>query len=321
MWTSIGSSRERSRGWHRCRRRGCCIGGMDSLTTSVPIVDLLAHLLWQIQVHILTFGVCLGCEALFEGLGDWVDLGDGDALLLGQVLAGDPGQVDGLVHTGLDGLGVDDIHGGLNHGNNRHIVAGLLTNLFAVVVSVAVAIAVALRSRLAYSHHLGLTHLLKGDLNGLGCGSLSLGLVGVGADLVVDHLGALGTDGAGDGVALLNILDALASQLDRCAHCLKGRGAHLGSLHNIQDGAVVFWVLVAVVDNGVVGHGLVVLRSRGVSSVGRSWCVPSVGRGRGIAPIGGGMVLAHSQGHQGEEEQLGRLQVVTGSQQSLNAQY
>ena len=64
-------------------------------------------------------------------------------------------------------------------------------------------------------------------------------------------------------------------------------------------------VLVAVVDDSMVGHGLVVLRGGGVPSVGGGRGVASIGRSRGVSTIGGGVVLAQSQGHQGEEEQLG----------------
>ena len=42
-----------------------------------------------------------------------------------------PGQVDGLVHAGLEGLGADDIHGGLNHSEDGDVVAGFLGDLLA----------------------------------------------------------------------------------------------------------------------------------------------------------------------------------------------
>jgi len=223
--------------------RGRSIGRLRSvgrlrgvvLIFGVPVVDLLAHLLRQGQLDSLAgWSRQLG-DALLEGLGYIFDFRDGDALLLGEVLARDPGQRDGLVHTGLDGLRVDDIHGRFNHSDNGDVVASLLSNLLAVVVAVAVPVAISMRSRLADSHHLGLTHLLKGHLHSLGGGALSLGLVGVGADLVVNLLSALGTDGAGNGVALLDILDALAAQLNGSADSIKGRGAHISNLNNIQN--------------------------------------------------------------------------------------
>ena len=89
-------------------------------------------------------------------------------------------------------------------------------------------------SGLADGHHLRHALLLEGDLDGLAGGLLVLGLVGVGADLVVDLLGALGADGADDSVALLDILDALPAQLDGIADGLKGGGADLGSLDDIE---------------------------------------------------------------------------------------
>jgi len=221
--------------------RGRSIGRLRSvgrlrgvvLVLGVPVVDLLAHLLRQGQLDSLAGWSSQLGDALLEGLGYIFDLRDGDALLLGEVLARDPGQRDGLVHTGLDGLGVDDINGGLNNGEDGDVVASLLGDLLAVVVAVSV---VAVSSvGLADSHHHVLALLVEGHLNGLGGGGLSLGLVGVGADLVVDLLSALGTDGAGDGVALLNILDALAAQLNGGADSIKGRGAHISNLNNIQN--------------------------------------------------------------------------------------
>merc|ERR1712158_278856 len=202
----------------RVGRRGRSISRLRSvgrlrgvvLVLGVPVVDLLAHLLRQGELDGLAGWSCQLSDALLEGLSHIFDLRDGDALLLGQVLARDPGQGDGLVHTGLDGLGVDDIHGRLNNSDNGDVVASLLANLLAVVVAIAMSVAISMRSRLADGHHLGLANLFNGYLNSLSGGALSLGLVGVGADLVVDLLSALGTDGADNGVALLDILDALA---------------------------------------------------------------------------------------------------------------
>jgi len=215
--------------------RGRSIGRLRGvvLVLGVSVVDLLAHLLGQGQLDGLAGRVGQAGDALLEGLGDNLDLRDGDALLLGEVLARDPGEGDGLVHTGLDGLGVDDINGGLNNGEDRHVVASLLGDLLAVVVAVSV---VAVSSvGLADSDHHVLALLVEGHLDGLGSGGLSLGLVGVGADLVVNLLSALGTDGAGNGVALLDILDALAAQLNGSADSIKGRGAHISNLNNIQN--------------------------------------------------------------------------------------
>ena len=100
---------------------------------------------------------------------------------------------------------------------------------------------------LAHGDHLGLALLVEGNLNGLGGGGLSLGLVGVGADLVVNLLSGLRADGSGDSVALLPVDDVLSGQLNGVADGLEGRGAHLSGLDNILDGAVVLGLLVAVV--------------------------------------------------------------------------
>merc|ERR1719412_715325 len=216
------------------RGRGL-VGGLSLSrgVLSVSVVDLLAHLLGEGQLDGLAGRVGQAGDALLEGLGDNLDLRDGDALLLGKVIARNPGQRDGLVYTGLDGLGVDDINGGLNNGEDRHVVASLLGDLLAVVVAVSV---VAVSSvGLADSDHHVLALLVEGHLDGLGSGGLSLGLVGVGADLVVNLLSALGTDGAGNGVALLDILDALAAQLNGSADSIKGRSAHISNLNNIQN--------------------------------------------------------------------------------------
>merc|ERR1719400_122393 len=244
-------------------------GGVGGLLVLGGVVgetvdDLDTDLLGEGELHSLAGGGGQAGHALAEGLADILDLRDGDALLLGQVLAGDPRQGDGLVDTGLDGLGVGD-------GDNGDVVASLLGDLLAVVVAVAVAVAVL--GGLAHGHHLGLALLLEGDLDGLGGGLLVLGLVGVAAHLVVDLLDALSAHGAGDGVALLDVLDGLAAQLDVGALGGEGGGADLGSLNHVQDGAVVLGVFVSVVGGGVVGRlvvgglvvgGLVVGRGGGV---------------------------------------------------------
>ena len=52
---------------------------------SVSVVDLLAHLLGQGELDGLTGGVRQAGDALLEGLGDNLDLRDGDALLLDEM--------------------------------------------------------------------------------------------------------------------------------------------------------------------------------------------------------------------------------------------
>jgi len=212
-------------------------------------------------------------DTLLEGLGDILNLRDGDALLLGQVLAADSGQADGLVDTGLDGLGVCDLNGGINNGDYGNVVASLLGNLLAVVVTVSlVAITVSVGSGLADSHHLCDALLLEADLNSLGGGVLALLLVAVGADLVVNLLDGLGADGSGDGVALLNINNSLSYKLNWAADSLEGRGADLSDLNDISDSAVVLGALicrcVVVGRGGMVGGGGMVSRSGMVSGGG-----------------------------------------------------
>ena len=267
------------------------LGGIGGLhLQGVAVVDLLAHLLGEGQLHSLAVGGSKAGDALVDGLGDGLDLGDGDALVLGQVLAGDPGQGDGLVDAGLDGLGVGDGDGGVDNGDHGEVVASLLGDLLAVVVAVsAIAISV-VGSGLAHSHHHGLALLGEGDLDSLAGGILVLGLVGVGADLVVDLLDALGTDGPGDVVALLHILDALPAEVNGVAGGVNVGGAHIGGLNNIQDAAVVLGVLVAVVGGSVVVGGLVV--SRGCVVSGSS----VVGRGC-VVGLGG-----HTSGQSGNQE-------------------
>merc|ERR1712203_935597 len=79
---------------------------------SVSVHNLNTHLLGQSQLNGLAGGGSQLGDALLEGLGNILNLGDGDALLGGQILAADSGQRDGLVETGLDGLGEGDIDGG-----------------------------------------------------------------------------------------------------------------------------------------------------------------------------------------------------------------
>merc|ERR1719187_2311055 len=234
---------------------------------SIAIDNLNAHLLRQGELDRLAGrGSQLG-DALLKGLRHFLNLGHGDALLGGKILARDSGKADGLVHASFDGLGVGDITSRLDRGDHGDVVAGLLGNLLAVVVSIAMAIT-AIASGLAHRDHLGLALLVEGDLYGLGTGRLGLGLVGVGADLVVNLLDGLGADGPGDGVALLLVNDALPGQLDGVAHGLEGRHAHLSLFNDILNGAVVFGVFVTV----TIGWSMVAVRWSRVA-VRRSWMV------------------------------------------------
>ena len=246
------------------------------------VVDLLADLLGEGE---LDSGAGRGGDngdALLDNSDSLLDLGDGDASLRDDILAGDDGQVNGLVDAHLLGLGVGDSDGRLDGGDDGDIVASLLGDLLAVVVVSVSAIAVSV-SGLTDGHHHGLALLGKSDLDSLGGGDLGLGLVAVAAHLVVDLLGALSADSPGHSVALLNILDGLPGQLHGGAGGLNVGGAHIGLLHHIQDGAVVLGVLISI--GGLVIGGLMV----GGGGVGIGGGGVTIGRG-GVT-IGGGSVV------------------------------
>ena len=271
---------------------GWGVGGLLMLgcISSISVNDLNTDLLGEGQLNGLAGrGSQLG-DALLEGLGDILNLGDGDALLLSQILAGDSGEGNGLVDTGLDGLGVDNLNGGLNRGDDGDVVASLLGDLLAVVVAVSVSVTVL--GRLANGDHLGDALLLEGNLNGLGGGGFGLGLVGIGTDLVINLLDGLSADGSGDGVALLLVDDGLSHQLDGAAHGFESGGAHLSGLNNILDGAVVLGVLITVSGGLVVGGGM----SVGRGGVAVAWGGMPVGGG-GVVGVGG------NSGHDGDQAQ------------------
>jgi len=209
--------------------------------------DLDTDLLGKGELNSLASGGSQGSDTLLESLRNDLDLWDSDTFLFGEVLAADSWERDGFVDTGLDGLGVGDGDSRLNNSNDRDIVASLLGNFLAVVVSVStMSVSISVLGRLTDGNHLGFTLLVEGNLNSLGGGFLILWLVRVCADLVIDLLDALGTDSTGDCVALLNILYALTGEFDWGANCFQSWGAHLGSLNNILDRAVVLGVLIAV---------------------------------------------------------------------------
>merc|ERR1719384_2969127 len=257
------------------------------------VVDLLADLLGEGE---LDSGAGRGgdnSDALLDNSDSLLDLGDGDASLGDNILAGDDGQVNGLVDANLLGLGVGDSDGGLNGGDDGDIVASLLGDLLAVVVAVAV-ISIS-GSGLAHSHHLDIALLVEADLDGLGVGLLGLLGVLVDTDLVVDDLGGLGTDGGGHGVAHLHINDLLDRQLHIGALSGKGGCADLSGLNHINNAAVVLGGLIGVVGGrGVVGGGGVV---NGVMSHNRGSVMNSVNWGV-VDSVDGGVVdgVSHDRG-------------------------
>ena len=177
------------------RSRGRSIGDWLNLMNilSISIVDLLANLLGESEINSLASRSSKLGDALLFNLNIILHLWDSDALLLCEVLAADSWERDWLVDTGLDWLRVGNLNSWLNRGDNRDIVASLLGNLLAVVVSITVV-------------------------------SVSWGwLVRVGADLIVNFLNALGTDSTGDWVALFYINNDLDSKLNEVAGSLKSR--------------------------------------------------------------------------------------------------
>ena len=264
----------------------------------VSVVNLLAHLLRQSKVDSLASrGSQLG-DALLLQLDVVHDLGHGDALLLGEVLARDPDQVDGLLDALLDGLreGNLDILDVLS--DNGDVVASLLGDLLAVVVSVLV-VSVA-GGGLADGDHLGVALPLEGNGDGLGSGGNNLLAVGVDTDLVVNNLNTLTAHGAGHRVALLDINDLLGGNLNGLADGLKGRGADLGGLNNINNAAVVLGGMVGVMDRGM--HNSVVGNSVVSNSMVGNAVVGSVNHGGSVvhSVVGNrGSVVDSVVGHRG----------------------
>jgi len=200
---------------------------------SVAVVDLLADLLGEGQLNSGAVGGSQLGDALLDDLDVILDLGDGDALVLGQVLTADPGQGDGLVDTGLDGLGVGNSDGGEDGGDDGAVVASLLGDLLAVVVAVAV-VAVS-GGWLAHGHHLGVADPLEGDLDSLGGGVLSVLLVLVDTDLVINCEDTLCTDCPPDWVTLLSLYNDLDGHLSWRADLAVSWGANLSNLNYILN--------------------------------------------------------------------------------------
>jgi len=221
--------------WSGIRSRGRSIGDWLNLmcVLSISIVDLLANLLGESKLNSLASRSSKLGDALLRGNSGVFNLWDSDALLLSEVLTADSWERDWLVDTGLDWLRVGNLNSWLNRGDNRDIVASLLGNLLAVVVSIAV-VSVSW-GWLADGDHLGVTLLLEGNLDGLGSGGLSLLLVRVGADLVVNFLNALGTDSTGDWVALFYINNDLDGKLNGVADSLKSWGTYFSRFNNILN--------------------------------------------------------------------------------------
>jgi hypothetical protein len=257
------------------------VGGISGLMflMGVSVDQLNADLFGEGQLDLLASGGSQLGDALLNGLGTILNLGNGDALLLSEVGTADTGKGDGLVDAGLDGLGEGNGHININGSDDRDIVLGLLGDLLAVVVAIR-SISISL-SGLADSDHLDIVFLNKGDLNSLGGGSHLLLLVRVRADLVVNQLNGLSADGTGDIIAKLFIDNALDGQVNILADGLEGRGADLSDLSHISDSAVVLGFFITIVGGGRVAVG------RGSMAIG--WGRVAISRGM-MGVGGGGMV-------------------------------
>jgi len=210
--------------------------------------DLDTDLLGEGQLNSLASRGSQSSDTLLKRFSHNLDLWDSDTFLFREVLTANSWEGDWLVDTGLDWFRVCDSDSWLNNSDNGDIVASLLGDLLAVVVSISMSLSMAISvlGRLTDGHHLCLALLYEGNLNSL-CGCLlTLRLVRVGADFIVDLLDALSADSTCDCVALLDILDIFAGEFNWAAHCFQSWGANFSSFNNILDGAVVLWMLIAI---------------------------------------------------------------------------
>jgi len=205
---------------------------------SMSIDKLHTDLLGESELHVLASRSSKLCDALLRCCSCFLNLWDSDTLLSSQVFTGYSYQGDWLVDTGLDWLRVGNLNWRLDNSNYRNIVASLLGNLLAIVMSIAMSISsmsVAFGSRLANGHHLGLALLVEGDLNSLGSCGFSLSLVGIGTDLIVNLLNALGTDSTGDWVTLLFVNNFFDGNLYWVADSFKSRGANFSRFNDVLN--------------------------------------------------------------------------------------
>jgi len=240
--TLVGGDNWSSSGIDRSGLRGIGDRLLLMHILGISVVELLADLLGEGKVDVLAGrGSKLG-DALLVLLNTFLNLRDSDTLLSSQILTADSDEVNGLVDTGLLGLREGNLDSGLNRGDNWDIVASLLGNLLAVVVTIAV-VAVA-RGGLADSHHLGVTLLLIRHLHSFGSSVNNLLLVRVDTDLIGDNLHRLTADCTGYRVALFNIYDPLYWDFNVLTDCFKSWGAHFSRFNNINNRAVVLGFLV-----------------------------------------------------------------------------
>jgi len=208
---------------------------------SITVHDLHADLLGEGELNCLAGGLSKTSNALGNTNAGILNLRDGDTFILAQILTADSGKEDWFVDTGLDGLGVGDGDWGVDNSDNGDIVASLLGDLLAVVVSVSVsvasisAMAITILGRLTDSHHLGLAFLGEGNLDSLAGGLFLFWLVGVAADLIVDFLNGLCAHSAGDNIAEFFVDDDLDWKVNIVAFGDNGGGAHLCGFNYVDD--------------------------------------------------------------------------------------
>ena len=256
------------------------VGGLN--LKGVSVVDLLADLLGEGELDGLAVWGSKTRDALVNRLGDNLDLWDGDTLLLGQVLAGDSWKADWLVDTGLDWLRVGDGDGWGDNSDNGVVVAGLLGNFLAVVVSITTmsVSTISMVSGLADSDHLYIFFLFKGDLNSLGIGFFfSLG-IRVAADFLGNNLNGLGTDSADNSVGEGNFDNDFDGQFNSGTLSFNHGSTHFSGLNNIDDRAVVFGLFIAIAMVSRVSRGGVI-RSRSIAISRSSWDCGSKGEEEG----------------------------------------
>jgi len=200
---------------------------------SISIVDLLANLLGKSEINSLARWSSKLCDTFLFNFDIIHNLRNSDAFFSSEIFAADDNKVYWLVNTSLDWFRVGNLDSRLNRGNNWNIVASLLGDFLAVVVSVAV-VSISWGG-LADSDHLGVTFLVEGNLNSLGGGIFSLLLVRVGADLVIDFLNALSTDSASNIITLLFVYNDLDGKLNWIADSFESRGAYFSSFNNILN--------------------------------------------------------------------------------------
>merc|ERR1719239_1550958 len=94
-------------------------------------------------------------------------------------------------------------------------------------ISFPIAMSISRFDSITHGNHLSVTFFLEGNLNILGRGCLSLGLIGVGADFIVNILWGLSADSSGDIIALFLVNNALPYQVHLVTHSIQGGNTHL----------------------------------------------------------------------------------------------